>query len=464
VTVEERDHSPLPLRSLLLRGVPLALLCAAACAVAAGLLSARREPVYTANALVLTRESSDPVSGGASALIEGEGVSTEALLVARRAVLARAAHRLSSVSVEQLERSVAVSQVAETDALHVTATAADARPAADIANAVAQAFVSSERESVTRRAGQAQRVLRRQYKRLGGQSRRSLQGVQLRERIQSLGIIEEIGTPAPRVAQQARPPAQATSPLPRRDALFGAIFGAVLGVGLAVLWVSSDRRIRDARDASEVLGAPALASFRRRGALIGRRGGRDGDAQAWRLLHLSLRSREGPLPLRTVSVTTVGSDGGRSRVAWGLATTAAAAGERALLIAVEPDARDLNGELRSVDRNRLGALLEGGATLSESVSPVELPAGGSGKLDVVGRPAVDPSLGDALREAAAAYELVVIDTPSVLEGVEGMSVVTDADGTVVVLPDDTDRERLVALRGRLEALKARVVGLVLSRG
>lgn len=472
VTLDERERSPLPLSSLLIRGLPVAIICAAACAVAAGLLSASRDAVYTANALVLMSESVDPVTGNVSGLDEGEGVSTQALLVDRHAVLARVADRSRDVTVDELESSVAVSQVGKTDILRVTASANRPASASSMANYVARTFVSLERQSTARRARAAETVLRRQLNRLSTRSRESLQGVQLRERIQSLSVLQEIGSPAPRVIEEARPPEGATSPLPRRDAIFGGLFGLLLGVGLAVLWVASDRRIRDPEDASEALGAPMLASFRRRHGLRARRGARREEEQAWRLMLHSLRVREDNEPVRTLSVTTVGG-GGRSRVAWGLAATAAAAGERVLIIAVEPEAKDLNGEIQELDGNRLRALLAGDAALSEAVTPVPVPFDGTHQFDVVlGRAsdgssmtlAESPRLGDTLREAAGAYELVVIDTPSLLDHAEGIPLVTQADGTVVVVSDHADRERLIALRGRLEALRVRVLGLVVSRG
>jgi capsular polysaccharide biosynthesis protein/Mrp family chromosome partitioning ATPase len=471
--VEERERWSLPLRSVLLRGLPLAVICAAGCAVLAGLMSSEREPVYSATALVLMRSSADPANPDAAPRIEGEGVATQSLLVARRPVLERVSRRMPDASVGELEAAVSVHQVPKTDATRVTAEARRSAQAAEIANRVAATYVSVERANTMRRAEEARRALGKQLRSLSAEAREHGEGATLRQRIQDLRVLEQVGSPAPRVAERAVAPSRAMSPQPKRDALFGGIFGFVLGIGLGVLWVASDRRIRDPAEASQVLGVPALATVPRRRFLIGWRGERRrAEEQAWQLLHLGLRSGPDGRPLRTVSVTTLGLQPERSRVAYGLAATAAASGQRALLISMEPQRKSLNGSLRNASGDRLRALLAGDATLSEAASTVEMRSKQSGQLDVVlgdgadGGPAAEMNaarLGDAIRDAATSYELVVIDTPSVFERVEGLPVVSAADGTVVVLPAHADRDDVVALRGRLEALRAHVVGVVLGR-
>src|SRR3954454_10809826 len=331
MTPEERDRAPLSVRRLLIRGLPIALLCAVACAYVAHRVSASREPVYDADAVVLMRDSSDPVAGPQPGTIEGQGVATDSLLVARRPVLERVAKREHDLTVDELRAAVTVAPVGKTNALRVTASANDAERAAHIANVVARAFVAIERERIKNRAGEAVQILRKQLSALSSTSRRGAAGAQVRQQMQGLGLTEQLGTVVPRVVDPAEPAAAPTSPQPRRDAIFGAIGGFVLGVGLAVLWVASDRRVRDAGEASELLGGVrALATFRRRRSL-GRlfRVKRGSDEEASRLVLLSLRHLQQKEPLRSVSVMPVARNEGRTRVAWGLATTAAASGQRA---------------------------------------------------------------------------------------------------------------------------------------
>jgi non-specific protein-tyrosine kinase len=467
--MDERERTPLPLARLLLRAVPVALICAAGCAVAAGLISNQREPVYEASAIVLTRASSDPVTGSFSYDDEGEGVATDALVVAAPDVLARAAKRSDDLSVEELEKAVTTTAVGGTNAVRVTVTDGRSARVALMANAVADAFVALQLQELSRRARRARDILRQQLDSLSEESQASQQGVQLRERIQSLLVLERLGSPAPKIIEPAERPSSALSPRPWRDALFGGIFGLVLGSGLAALWVTSDRRIRHLGEASDVLGVPPLATFRGGGRLR-LAGPRGSDDQAWRLVHFGLRHLHQREPLRTVAVTPVTAGEGRTKVAWGVAATAAAAGERTLFIGLEPEERDLDRQARAVTRHGLAAVVAGRATLPQAVTGVRVTE--SGNVDVLmegsrnGRsPALveSPRLGETIREAAEDYDLVVIDTPSLLERAEGVSVVAEADGTVVVLSAHVDRERLVALRERLAAGHARAVGLVVSR-
>lgn len=449
-----------------MRGLPLAIICAAACAVAAGMISDRRERVYSASATVLIRESTrDPVAASAaSSEIEGAGVSTESLLVDRRSVLSTVARRTRGLSLNDLEGAVGVSPVGKTNALRVMASTSDPRQAADMANAVAREFVSRRRRDTANRAKRARRVLREQFNSLDDEAQGSLQGSQITERIQSLTVLEKLGATTPRLIQSAQVPVAAISPNPQQDAIFGGIFGLVLGAGLAVLWVSTDRRVRDLAEASSILGVPVLGSFKRRrglGRLLHSRASQD---QLWRLVLMSLRHRPEQDPVRTVSITPAHSGDGGSHVAFGLATTAAAAGGRALFIGLESERR---GEASKLGPDRLGAVLAGHAQLADAISPV----GSSKFLDFLvgqasnGRPMPLSAQGltTAVRQAAQVYDLVVIDTPSLLERADGVPVVSQADSTIIVVSDHVDREQLLALRERLDALQARVLGLVVSR-
>jgi capsular polysaccharide biosynthesis protein len=470
--VDDRERKPLPLRAVLVRGLPLAVICAAACAVVAGMLSARRESVYTTNALVLMQTNDDPAADPSSApQPEGQGVATKSLLVTRRPVLERAAKRLDGVTVGQLDGAVSVSQVAKTDAVRVTAETNDPKQAAAMANGVAEAFVAVQRRDTRRRAAEAVTVLRHQFQDLDREQRQGAPGVALRERMQDLVVLQDVGSTAPQVAEKAQPPADRSSPDPKRDAIFGGIFGFILGIGIAVLWVASDRRMRDPDEVADALGAPALVTMPRRRLFGGDRARQREEQQAWQLLHLGLRANGDGPPPRTVAVTTLNGRSGRSRVAYGLAATAAASGRHALLISMDPDRDALNGT--DVSGDRLDALLAGDAQLPEVAETVEVAARPPGHFDVLagsianGTPSepVDASrLGDALSAAAATYELVIVDTPSVLERVESLPIVSEADATVVVVPPHADREQVAALRSRLDALRAHVTGVVLGRG
>jgi uncharacterized protein involved in exopolysaccharide biosynthesis len=241
-TMSGRRPAP-PLRGVLLRGVPLAILTAVACALAAYLLSSRQDDRYEASSLVLVRAvGGDPAlnSDSNGSLDEGEGVATDALLLTSRNVLATAVRRgRFAVAAEELEDSVSAEAISGTNLVRVTASASDARSAAAWATGVAQAFVSMRREQARQRARGARAALRQQYEQSSLATQQSEAGVRLLERIRELRTIERLGQQAPRVAETARVPDELVSPQPWRDAAFGGLFGLVLGAGLAVLWVGS---------------------------------------------------------------------------------------------------------------------------------------------------------------------------------------------------------------------------------
>jgi uncharacterized protein involved in exopolysaccharide biosynthesis len=244
-TPTDRRPAP-PLRAVLLRGVPLTLLTAVACAVAAYLLSSRQDDRYEASALVLVRPvGGDPVLNvdANGSLDEGEGVATDALLLTSRDILAAAIRREGlDTTPEELEDAVSAEAISGTNLVRVTASAGDAQGAAARATGVAETFVRIRQARASRRARRARTTLLQQYDQLSPASQQTQAGVQLLERIRELRTVEGLGQQAPQVAETARVPEEVVSPKPRRDAVFGGLFGLVLGAGLAVLWVGSSRR------------------------------------------------------------------------------------------------------------------------------------------------------------------------------------------------------------------------------
>jgi len=464
----DEPRPSLPLRAVLLRGVPLALLTALACAALASVLSSRQEDRYEAEALVLVRPvSPDPAlsPGGADTGEEGQGTATNALLVTSREVLARAARtREVELTTAQLEDAVSAEPVSGTNLVRVAAATGSAASAAAAATGVAEAFVAARRGEARRRAREALRALRRQYAALPALAQGSDAGVSLLERIQELETVERLGQQAPRVAETAVAPTERTSPRPRRDAVLGGLFGLLLGGGLAVLWVAAGRRPRRSDEVERVLGAPVLATLQ---SALPRRGRASGllegaDANAMRLLHARLRRLPGERPLRTLAVTAA-QERDVEGLAFRLAAVAAATGERVLVLDRGRAGRDLARRFATTAGQWSP---DGVAGAPEPVARVSLNGGGpeGPAFDVIADRGADGARLVGLLDAAAhEWDLVLVPAASAEAGSDAVAALTHVDGVLVLAHEGEDEEQRVrALRTQLEAAGASVLGVVLE--
>lgn len=457
MTERERQLPPLPV--VLRRVVPVAVAVGILCAVTAGLVSAQRPEQYDATSLILLRPvAPDPAvpAGTEANFTEGEGLATNVLLVPRPGVLERVADRPEiALTPAQISQSVEVEGEEGTNIIRVTATTGDPMESAEVATGVAEEFVRIRRTAAGTRIRQVRNLLEEQLASLEKDSTEA-RGL-IREQIAQLTAREQAPGQQPQVAQEAAVSAAPASPQPRRDAALAGLLGLVLGAGLGLLRVGSDRRLDGADEMREALAAPVLVTVpswrklrrgRRRGTLPQR------GAQGFRLLHLSLRERDGHGPVRAVAFTGADPDADTDVAAWHLAAAASAAGNRVLLVegagAVDGGGlgdrvlqASLDGHQGSVGFDVLPSTQRGGDSEGDGDRPV--------RFD------------DVLNEARDAYDVVVVPTSSMADDPNAAQVVQHADGVVVAARRGRlDRERVDALRSQLELLGTPVLAVVVD--
>ncbi|MDQ3435172.1 MAG: hypothetical protein M3481_10920 [Actinomycetota bacterium] len=461
--MNERERQLPPLPVVLRRVLPVAVAVAFVCAAIAGYLSAQRADQYETSALLLLRPvAPDPaVSPGAeAAFTEGEGLATNVLLVSRPGVLTRVAERPEiELTPAQIGQGLEVEGEEGTNIIRVTARTGDPVKAAQVATAVAEEFVQIRRTASATRVRQVQELLEDQLAAVSeGEGEAPTEArLLLREEIERLTVREEAPGQQPQVVQEASVLAAPVSPQPRRDAALAGLLGLVLGAGLGLLRVGSDRRLEGADVMRQALAAPVLITVpswrtlrhgRRRGRLPGR------GAQGFRLLHLSLRPRDGHGPVRVVAITAAGPDADAGVAAWHLAAAASAARDRVILV-------------------EEGASVDGGG-LTERVSQASFDGGhGSTGFDILPTDKRDPDnegdagrparLDEVLHEAREAYDVVVVPTASMVDTPDAALIMEHADGVVVTARRGrVERDRVDALRSQLELLGTPVLAVVVD--
>jgi len=287
-------------------------------------------------------------------------------------------------------------------------------------------------------------------------------------------------------------PETPASPKPLRSTIFGGLIGLMLGIGLAFVRDSLDRRLRDSNEIQEALDLPVVGMVRiealGNAAYVpnGRGPMTDQDIESFRILRTNLEFLDVDEPITSVLVTSPLPEEGKSTVAASLAAANAAAGKRTLLVECDLRRPSLPERL-SINRGPgLSDYLAGQASAGEilqvvTLSQTELSANGgagaqvevtAGKLVVIaaGSQSIRPAelLGsqrfrDFLEAVCAAYDAVVIDTPPLLSVSDTLEIVPHVDSILVCIrADQTTRDQARAVKAALAHLPERTTGIVVT--
>jgi len=302
---------------------------------------------------------------------------------------------------------------------------------------------------------------------------------QLVRKIREAGINAGFQNGSIRIADSARAALKPVFPNQVLNMLLAFLLSTLAAVGVAVLSDLLDKTVRDPEQVArtlrtEVIGSLPLMKDRRAGSLAalqdgGERGEHDlsGFGESVRTLRNSILLGNFDRHYRSLLVTSAAPGDGKTTTAANLAAAHAEQGKRTLLI---------DGDLRrpSVHRNfnlpsvvGLSNALLGEVSWREALVQTAalphlyiLPAGPPSRRasDLVGR-----GLAELLEEAAAEYDLVILDAPPLLGFAEPLQMATAVDGVLVVArAGKTSRKAVASVLATLTRLRAKVVGLVLN--
>ena len=404
-------------------------------------------------------------------------VDSRRVAVATAAELSR---RGVAVSVDDVDRDVTVAGHNDSEVVDVTAAADSPRRAALLASTYAETAArqaEADQRAITLRA---LRSVNAQLRELPPKRRAGPAGAGLRSQRQRLRTLAEAGSGSPQLIQTGYVPGS-SSDSPLETILLGGLFGVVLGVGLALLREQVDRRLHHAEEVSAAFDAPVLAVVPRDRRLKRHTALPDlspAVAESFRMLQMNLRFGQRP-PVRSVLITSSRGREGKTTVAWNLACAAAQAG---LAVAfVEADMR------RPSIAQRYGLEPQPGLSeaLRDEVPVVEalqsLPVAGdpsgngrAGRCEVLvaGAPPPDPwalmqspAMDRVLGPLKQNHDLVVLDTPPLPHVADAISLLRKVDGVIVTASVNSTRgPEAGRLRDRLQALGARVLGVVANGG
>jgi capsular polysaccharide biosynthesis protein len=445
----------------------------------AALVTAVQPPTYAAQVRITVEPPSDR-DELERILFGTTEAATQAEIVASGPVVQQALEAVGEPadpqSVEEfIDGSVEVEALMDTTVIEVTVEAGDPQRAADLAQAIAQAFLERVEEQTAERVEQVLGELEAEV----GATRAEVRSVEaqlaagaqstrasleqerddLQAKLRSLATRRaELETVAPiarraQIVQPAVPPTDATSPKPLLNAILALVLGTGLAVALGFVRDWRGGRIRDDSFVRDSGAGPVLAvvpEVDREPVLVEQV---DGLASSeYRRLRAQLLASHGASSDRgtVLAVVPVGETGDAGAAAANLALALVGIGRRVAL--VHADVHPVvNGFRLTGEANRDGWAVVHGVQLLSADHLRRLGPDGFGS------PAARQLVADAV---ARADDLVIAAPP--LERGDALDVVARADEVLLVVhPEVSSRGDIRAAVQTLERMGARVVGSVL---
>jgi polysaccharide biosynthesis transport protein len=387
---------------------------------------------------------------------------------------------------------------ATTNVIEIDAVATDPQVAADVANAFAQQFVLFRQNADRTTVAAARDLVKNQLDGLSATDASSSYGMMLKEKYESLQILESMQNGGYTLVQSAVPPSQPVSPKPVRMGILALALGLILGIGLAFLLDYLDKRIKDLKTLERCYGLPVLASVpavggRWKAKRNGRRSrGPVGFAsnpmllESFRGLRSSLQFFDADKTINSILISSGMPREGKTMTAVNLALSLALSGKRVII--VEADLRrPMVPEYLGVKNDvGLSTVLAGKAGLREALQLVELDAflptkGGEGRgedergqlqrdLYCLASGPLPPNPAELLgsgrmekliQQLGSAADFVVIDSPPVLVVADALGLAPLVDAVIVTARiRSTTRDQAEEAAKQLRRSGGRVIGVV----
>ena len=268
-------------------------------------------------------------------------------------------------------------------------------------------------------------------------------------------------------------PTAPISPKPTRNLALGVVLGLLLGLGLALVRDLLDTTIKGEKDCAEVteatvIGGIAFDPDATKHPLIVQADPHSARAEAFRTLRTNLQFVDAANHPRSIVFTSSLPGEGKTTTTANLAITMAASGARVCIIEGDlrrPRLLEYMGLDGSVG---LTNVLIGQADLSDVLQQFT-----NTSVYVIGSGSVPPNpsellgsaaMNETLRELESRFDVVIIDAPPLLPVTDAAVLSTIVGGTVVVVGAGlVNRDHLARALQSLDAVKGRVLGLVLNR-
>jgi succinoglycan biosynthesis transport protein ExoP len=449
---------------------------------------------YTASAdVLLSRQIQTTVTGGSfdpTRLADTQADVAQTPRVA--AAVLKAAH-VKNLTPEQFLRQSFVAAQPNTDLLNFSVTSADPNLAVRLATEYAKQYMIYRHQLDTTALVGARKALETQIAQLEktGQWSAPLYAT-LVGKDQELRTAEALQSGNTSLVRPAESAVKSVPPKPIRNAVLGFGIGLVLGTILAFILEALDSRVHSAEEISESLGLPLLARVprpqrRRRaeGQLVMLSEPNSPQAEAFRVLRTNLELMNLDRAVRSIMVTSAVESEGKSTTVANVAVALARSGARVTLVDFDLRQPSLHHFFGIEREPGLTDVARGHIDLDQALVPIALTDGPGhahgtnghgtrvmGFLDVLPSGQIPPDPGevvsarvidDILERLRERADLVLMDSPPLLQVGDALALSAKADALVVVTRLNLVRRGVLnELHRVLRASPAAKLGFVLA--
>lgn len=280
------------------------------------------------------------------------------------------------------------------------------------------------------------------------------------------------------IVRPAEAPDSPASPKPLRNTVLAALLGLVVGIGVAFLRHSLDRRVSDGHEIQRTLGIPLVGTVRVEAlgmvgmSVNGASEVSEDDLEAFRILRTNVDFLTRDENLGTVAVTSPLPEEGKSTVAAWYAYVNAVAGRRVVLIECDFRRPVLADRFGFEPAPGLGDYIAGDAKPSEVLRSLAVEGPTAVPLPVIpsGFNALQPAemiasqrFHDFLAQIARAYELVILDSAPLLPVGDTLELIPQVDGLLLCIRlGQTTRDQASSAMEAVGHLPERPMGLVIT--
>ncbi len=473
-------------------------------AAASYFVSKSMPKLYGASTTLLVNQAQTPGTVSYNDVLTNTQLTTTySQMILKRPVLQSALAKLHmTADPRQFQKAFKVQVARDTMLLQLSAESGDPQQAADMANAVAQAFIEQNRQIQMGQAAQSRDALETQIKSLekeintttdqlnqlrtspGSLSPEAVQAQMSQLQItlsqdqvtysdllksdQEMRLAEAKSYSSVAVVEPAVANPIPVSPKTVQNVALAGILGLLLAAGVALLIEYLDDTVKTAEGVGGALGVPVLGYVARlksdrkgQSAPVVARDPRSPVSEAFRTLRTNLQFSLLDRPGRAILVTSSSPREGKTTTVVNLAMVMVKAGQRVIVVDTDLRRPTLHSQFDlQNERGVTTALLEGdfSGALSKSVMGME-------KLTVVTSGPIPPNPSELLGSLRMASfvewlkglaDMVLFDSPPVLAVTDATILARLADGVVVVV--DSKRTRAAVLAQTREVIE-RTVGL-----
>lgn len=424
-------------------------------------------------------------------------VQNQAELVTTRPVAQRTSELLGGrLSPRDVLRSVEATSSADFDMVTVLAADDTSRGAAELANAVGQAYqdVIAEQVQVTaetvierlrENAAKLEERIARAEAELDAGGNTALVAerdaavaelLRVEQRANQLAVDASLFGSGVRLFEEADAPPGRAQPQPLRGGLLGAFLGLAAAAAFAYWRAGHSQRADDRHDPARILGVPLLGEIPDLeavgvpGAVPARDAPQSLAAEAYQFVVASLEYSREATNARSVLLTSPHAGDGKTTTALNLALAAQRDGRSVVLVDADERVRGLS-RMTGLDSDAgltdLGNIAVPSNWCISRWKPAEglsvsvVPAGTSPDEAVsFFRTHFFRTAMDRIRERAA---MMIVDSPPLLNVSDTLAIASQVDGIVLVVRRGTPLTALVECRERLEFVGTPLLGYVFNR-